>query len=108
MSNTTSLYTVGFNKIEVGRYGGDVQRALDLFLQTAETAGFQRAELDVQWNEENVSVTVDLPELDERNLVLLEAVADIADLHCDAPETYVLESAQSTDGEYVRTGSYFD
>jgi hypothetical protein len=98
-----SLYAVGPAKIEVGRFGMEMNEAKEAFLAKCAECGVKPDSV----KEQKGKVIVDLP-FKRENHALLKAVANVEDLHGDLPDRYILEDHYAPPGEYVRTGSYND
>ena len=109
---TVSLYAHGAErlKIEVGRYGMSIEEAKAAFLKTCADAKVPPEKVA----EKKGVVIIQLPFVtsnEEGKGVhgILNAVAQVADLHGDPPMTYTLvPHVEVPDGEYVKTGWYND
>jgi hypothetical protein len=100
----TSLYAIGQARVEVGRFGKDLDAAKAEFLEMCK----EHALTETTISKETPSlVRFKLRPWDTRKLCdFLQRVANVLDLHGDAPDVYELVPAHATPGEYIRTGTY--
>ena len=98
----TSLYAIGPSKIEVGKYRMELPMAIETFRKQCESVGC-KLEIGQYGAAAIADITGD-------TLALLQAVANIRDLHGDPPDRYLLvgETDLEWDAEYVKTGRYND
>jgi len=106
----TSLYAVGPARIEVGKYGMPLQEALDAFSLTCESHNLKPK---ITRKENKIFVafdrTKDWSEFHQDLANLLDEVANVVDLHGDAPDAYILASDRDIpENQYVKTGCYND
>lgn len=103
----TSLFARGTAKIEVGRFGGTLVDARKWFDEQITASGLDLAAVKVE--EKGNVARYNLRGCKGNTGGLLNAVANVEDLHGDAPDIYYLEEgAQVESGKYTKTGSYND
>jgi hypothetical protein len=99
---SVSLYAEGQSDIEVGRYGMTLEEARNAFLKVVKETG---NEVEGEIGRGNFRLEFNY----EKNRKLLYKLANVNDLHGDAPTDYRLrEITDVPAGEYVRTGTYSD
>lgn len=105
----SKIYAIGTAKIEVGVYGGSPDETKGFIMSILNKNGL----IGESSIKEDGSIRITIPGLERVNrealVDVLYILANVEDLHGDAPDTYIITpSCDIPEGEYVKTGSYND
>ena len=106
---TTSVYAHGPAKIEIGKFGGPPDKAQAYVLEKAKS-------LNLTWKIKGNTIVFDyvhdgmdsMYSFHSKTQQLLGQLANIEDLHGDAPCEYSFKENSVPEGTYVKTGVYND
>jgi hypothetical protein len=101
---TFSVYALGMNKIEIGKFRGTETEVVEWFEKECD-----KAKLSIKDKKMEANILLYKLEEDyEKTATLLYNIASVEDLHGDAPFEYEIEKVSDSGKGYTKTGSYYD